>query len=92
MYKVKGEITFNQEWDWDSIEFDYDSRYMAIKEKRLLQEASYNMTVCDDGEFPYPEDTSCTLHAVCYSPEGAYLDSVDIYGHYEKDKGFIKED
>lgn len=91
MYKVKCEITFDQEWAGDAIWFDYDSHHMAIKDKRLLQEASYSMCTVDDGEFPYPEDTGCTLHDVCYSPEGAYLDSVDIYGHYEKGKGFIKD-
>lgn len=91
MYKVKGEITFDQEWGWDGIEFDYDSRYMAIKEKRLLQEASYNMAVCDDGEFPYPEDTGCAISAHCVSKEGAHMDMVYIHGHYEKDKGFIKD-
>lgn len=91
MYRVSGEITFDQEWIWSGIIIEYDSRYMAIKEKRLLQEASYAMLTCDDGTFPFPENTGCTINVHCVSKEGAYMDIVDIHGHYEKDKGFIKD-
>lgn len=80
------------DYQWEGIHGTMDTNSMCVNIERAIDLANDLIFDCEDDEVFAPPEGPSYIHAVVYDFNGAYLDTEDIYGRYEKGKGFIKED